>query len=162
MPIRFPDSGSVTVSPLALKDGPRSTFGVTVPPADPDNYVVRLDRPEDDRMVISIYVRSGDSAQVSVPAGTYSVRVSRGQRWVGAEKPFVRSTKTAKVLQPMTASPRLGTGIVFEPGSLITVEASASGRHDPRHGFVRNAHRRAASEVRDVVNHIETPQIAGG
>lgn len=68
-PIRFPNGGSVTVSPLALEDGPRSIFGVTVPPADPDNYVVRLDRPEDDRMVISIYVRSGDSVKVPVPAG---------------------------------------------------------------------------------------------
>ena len=45
--------------------------------------------------VMSFYIKGGGEFTSSVPAGTYSVRISTGKQWQSIEKPFGDGTKTS-------------------------------------------------------------------
>ena len=44
------------------------------------------------RTVVGFFVRSGSSAQVRVPEGTYSVQFAMGETWYGKKKCFGEGT----------------------------------------------------------------------
>lgn len=112
-PIDFPGTGDVYVTPFADMSGEQSTFGVRVPSDDSRNYVVLLHDVQLGRDVLGVFVRSGESTRVPVPAGRYRVRAASGTDWFGMEDLFGVRTRVEEVRDIMEATPKLGTGIAF-------------------------------------------------
>lgn len=95
----FPESGSVTVSPLLEHRRIRSRMKITTAEA---NALVQLYEPETNRHLLSIYVAANDSIEVPVPSGTFRVRLIEGQTWHGPKLYFGSNTSYETVAELMS------------------------------------------------------------
>lgn len=91
---RRPETGRVIDRP-----GQSTIAPLRVTVAAGADYFVKLVRPEDQRTVISFYVRGGESWETEVPTGRYEIRYAAGQGWYGLPCLFGEDTVTAKADQ---------------------------------------------------------------
>lgn len=85
-PVNEPASGTV-LSGYAPDDGSK----ITVKLADTGSSVVML-KDASDRVLLSFFVRAGESATVDVPAEKMYVHFASGKTWYGEEKLFGKET----------------------------------------------------------------------
>lgn len=60
------------------------------------NFVVKLEDASTGKMVLTIFVRGGDTTLVHVPLGTYIVKYAFGETWYGDKELFGPMTKYSK------------------------------------------------------------------
>ena len=80
-----------------------SPFQVKTPTYSSDDYFIKLVNTSSGNSV-GIYVRGGDSTEVSVPDGTYSVRYATGKKWHGTRLLFGLDAHFSKANQTFTFS----------------------------------------------------------
>lgn len=91
---RRPETGRVIDRP-----GQNTIAPLRVTVAAGDDYFIKVVRPDDQRTVISFYVRGGESWETEVPTGRYEIRYAAGQGWYGSPCLFGEDTVTAKADQ---------------------------------------------------------------
>jgi hypothetical protein len=56
------------------------------------NYLIKLVDADDDKKVVTIFVRGGERVQTQIPLGYYELRYASGKEWYGEELLFGKST----------------------------------------------------------------------
>lgn len=83
----FPETGAVYwYSGTAVAPGAPLT--IAAPHHERRNYAVRLGDWSTDKIIAIIPVRAGETVDLEIPFGQYSVTIASGERWHGPEKLF--------------------------------------------------------------------------
>lgn len=113
--------------------GYRNHPGLKVIAPSSANAIVKLTVPGSQETVATLFVRAGQSAETTVPPGTYEVKIASGQQWYGDEVRFGPDTSYSKVPQAVSfrieGSQLLGHEInlnLVRDGNLHTQNISAS------------------------------------
>jgi len=68
------------------------------------SYLIKLYRSNSMKPAFAVFVRAGESVEVRVPFGTYSVRMASGQQWYGEAMRFGPTTAYSQIDQPLDFS----------------------------------------------------------
>ena len=60
------------------------------------NYWVKIDEANTNQHVVSYFIRSGETLNVQMPLGSYSIKYATGQKWYGPEYLFGDDTAYSK------------------------------------------------------------------
>ena len=69
-----------------------------------ESYLVKLDDARTGQPVLSVFVRGGQTEEVQVPLGTYTVKYASGDRWYGYKHLFGPDTQYSKADRSFTFS----------------------------------------------------------
>lgn len=83
-------SGTSRIAPFSIAAG------------SDENYFVKLVKVSTGRSVLDVFVRSGDTAEIRVPLGTYELRYASGKQWYGRKLLFGSSTVYSKADREFT------------------------------------------------------------
>lgn len=97
----LPATGNVTLYQLGQSAPAVAAFKVTAKPSRAGvSHLVKLVDAGSGQPVLSVFVRSGESAELKVPLGSYKINIATGEQWYGETKLF---GKKMVVTQGMTA-----------------------------------------------------------
>jgi hypothetical protein len=69
-----------------------------------DHYFVKLEDANSGRPVVAVFVRGGQTEEIEVPLGTYTVKYASGEKWYGVPHLFGPDTQYSKADQTFTFS----------------------------------------------------------
>jgi hypothetical protein len=69
-----------------------------------DHYFVKLEDANSRRPVLAVFVRGGQTEEIEVPLGTYTVKYASGEKWYGETHLFGPATDYSKADQTFTFS----------------------------------------------------------
>jgi len=85
---------------------------------------LKLLRASDESEILGLFVRSGDTVEIAVPAGAYRAKVASGQTWQGETARFGPQTHyfVSSITMPFKADPDRSARIVVDlaPANLLT------------------------------------------
>lgn len=71
-------------------------------PYDGDHYFVKIEDAYTQIHLVSYFIRSGDTLNVDLPLGSYTIKYAYGKQWYGADHLFGKNTGYAKAEQVFT------------------------------------------------------------
>lgn len=82
-------TGNVTLYQLGQNAPVVASFKVTAKPSRAGvSHLVKLVDVGSGQPVLSVFVRSGESADLKVPLGSYKINIATGEQWYGETKLF--------------------------------------------------------------------------
>lgn len=96
----FPETGQVHWYTHA-GEGSGASLTIAAPSLSGRNHVVQLGDWSTGKVIAMIPIRAGETAQLEVPLGQYSITIASGDRWLGPEKLFGSSGELRKVVSAM-------------------------------------------------------------
>jgi hypothetical protein len=69
-----------------------------------DHYLVKLEDAASGKAVLAVFVRGGQTEEIEVPLGTYTVKYASGEKWFGSTHLFGPDTQYSKADQTFTFS----------------------------------------------------------
>jgi hypothetical protein len=69
------------------------------------HYLMKVVEWETGKVVQTLFVRSGEKAEVKLPIGQYKLRFAAGETWYGDQKRFGRSTRYGEFAEKMDTQP---------------------------------------------------------
>lgn len=131
----------IPIAPLPLtgevqrfrQDAPNTIYGPfrLIASTTSVNYFVKLEDWQTGALIMTIFVRRGEAANVNVPLGTYRYKYAYGTNWYGPQNLFGHETIVAQAVMPLTFTQEpnqvRGKVIDFTPritGNLKTVQGT--------------------------------------
>jgi hypothetical protein len=106
--VRWSDQGHVVPFPATgaviwytAHTGSGAPLTIAAPADSTRNHVVQLGDWASGKVVATVPIRAGETAQLEVPLGQYSITIASGDRWYGPEKLFGPAGETRKALAAM-------------------------------------------------------------
>lgn len=90
---QMPENGTIAKYYSANAD---SGLKIGALSSDPVHYYVKLARWDTKEPVLTVFVRSGQNAILSVPSGTYEIKYASGEKWYGEKDLFGPDTIFAR------------------------------------------------------------------
>jgi hypothetical protein len=85
----LPATGNVTLYHLGHSAKAIASFKVTAKPSRAGvSHLVKLIDVGSGQPVLSVFVRSGETASINVPLGSYKINIATGKKWYGETKLF--------------------------------------------------------------------------
>jgi hypothetical protein len=92
--LNLPRNGSITRHSKPSADEILAPFKVvTRKNFEERNYFIKLTNWSDDKTILTLFVRSGETASANVPLGVYKIKIASGEKWYGSNKIFGSQTK---------------------------------------------------------------------
>jgi hypothetical protein len=96
----FPSTGEVFWY-TGEGDGHGAPLTIAAPPDHQRNYAVQLGDWATGKVIATIPIRAGETVQLKVPLGQYSVTIANGKRWLGPDKLFGSSGELRRSVTPL-------------------------------------------------------------
>jgi hypothetical protein len=98
----LPATGNVTLYQLGHSAPAVASFTVTAKPSHAAvSHLVKLVDISSGQPVLSVFVRSGETASIKVPLGSYKVNIATGEKWYGETKLFGKGMIVMQGKAPM-------------------------------------------------------------
>jgi hypothetical protein len=98
----LPATGNVTLYQLGQSAPAVASFKVTAKPSRAGvSHLVKLVDVGSGQPVLSVFVRSGESADLKVPLGSYKINIATGEQWYGETKLFGKKMVVTQGMTPM-------------------------------------------------------------
>jgi hypothetical protein len=98
----LPATGNVTLYQLGQSAPAVASFKVTAKPSQAGvSHLVKLVDVASGQPVLSVFVRSGESAELKVPLGIYKINIATGEKWYGETKLFGKKMTVKQGNTPM-------------------------------------------------------------
>jgi hypothetical protein len=78
--------------------------GLAVTAPSERNYFIKLSESQSGELALTLFVRAGETAEIRVPFGTYSVSMAAGTTWYGEKIRFGPDTAYSRIDKPLTFS----------------------------------------------------------
>jgi hypothetical protein len=98
----LPPTGNVTLYQLGQSAPAVASFKVTAKPSRAGiSHLVKLVDVGSGQPVLSVFVRSGESADLKVPLGSYKINIATGEQWYGETKLFGKKMVVEQGMRPL-------------------------------------------------------------
>lgn len=98
----LPTTGNVTLYQLGQSVPAVASFKVTAKPSRAGvSHLVKLVEVDSGQPVLSVFVRSGETAEIKVPLGSYKINIATGENWHGETKLFGKKMVVSQGETPM-------------------------------------------------------------